>query len=169
MQSRTFSTPLVLCLLGVGVAACTDKETPPSTTVASVQDKSAEAPPRSENRSTVTRGPLPADVGDRVLFAYDSSLLSPEAQRTLQRQAAWLKGAPPGVLTIEGHADERGTREYNLALGDRRAGAVRDYLVTQGVPADRLRTISYGKERPQIAGHGEAAWAQNRRAVSLPQ
>ena len=82
----------------------------------------------------------------------------------LARHAEWLKARPAAKVTVEGHCDERGTVEYNLALGDKRAHAVRDYLVSLGVPADRLQAVSYGKERPMDSGHGEAAWAQNRRA-----
>jgi peptidoglycan-associated lipoprotein len=163
---------VTLVVLGVGLAACSETTSnPPPQTVADVNPppRLSETAPRSDNRAAVVRGQLPGDVGDRVYFDYDSSLLSADAQRTLQRQAVWLKGAGPVALTIEGHADERGTREYNLALGDRRANAVRDFLVTQGVPPDRLRTLSYGKERPQVAGHDEASWAQNRRGVSVPQ
>tara|TARA_R110002072_G_scaffold144820_1_gene290870 strand:- start:333 stop:869 length:537 start_codon:yes stop_codon:yes gene_type:complete len=110
---------------------------------------------------------LVLNVGDRVFFGFDQYDLSAEAQATLQRQAAWLNANPAVTLQIEGHADERGTREYNLALGDRRATAVKNYLVTLGVSADRLSTISYGKERPVALGHNEAAWSQNRRSVSM--
>ncbi|MZR32144.1 peptidoglycan-associated lipoprotein Pal [Sneathiella litorea] len=110
---------------------------------------------------------LVLNVGDRVFFGFDKYDVDSEAQATLQRQAAWLKANPTVTLVIEGNADERGTREYNLALGDRRATAVKNYLVTLGISADRLSTISYGKERPVALGHNEAAWAQNRRAVSV--
>lgn len=110
---------------------------------------------------------LEISVGDRVFFAYDSAVLSPIASQTLDRQAAWLRQYPAIVLTIEGHSDERGTREYNLALGDRRANAVRNYLIALGVEPDRILTISYGEERPAEPGNDETAWAKNRRAVSL--
>ena len=110
---------------------------------------------------------LEVSVGDRVLFDYDSSVLDPAATQTLDRQAAWLKQYPDVIVTIEGHADERGTREYNLALGDRRANAVKNYLLALGVSADRLLTISYGEERPADPAHDEAAWAANRRAVTV--
>ncbi|MCF8468204.1 MAG: peptidoglycan-associated lipoprotein Pal [Sneathiella sp.] len=110
---------------------------------------------------------LVLNVGDRVFFGFDKYDLSDEAQATLQRQAAWLNANPAVTLVIEGNCDERGTREYNLALGDRRATAVKNYLVTLGVSAGRLSTISYGKERPVALGHNEAAWAQNRRSVSV--
>lgn len=106
-------------------------------------------------------------VGDRVLFAVDQSTLSPEAQNTLASQAQWLLANPEFTALIEGHADEQGTREYNLALGARRAAAVREYLVSRGVPDARLRTISYGKERPLQICSDEACYSQNRRAVTV--
>ena len=92
------------------------------------------------------------EVGDRVFFALDSSELSSSARATLSRQAQWLQQYRSAQVVVEGHCDERGTREYNLALGERRANAVKEYLVSQGVSADRVRTISYGKERPAVAG-----------------
>jgi peptidoglycan-associated lipoprotein len=106
------------------------------------------------------------NVGDRVLFGYDRSDLEDSGRSTLQKQAAWLQRYPTVVLTIEGHADERGTREYNLALGARRAQAVRDYLVSLGVSGARIDTISYGKERPICVQSDDACWAQNRRGLS---
>jgi peptidoglycan-associated lipoprotein len=106
------------------------------------------------------------NVGDRVFFAYDKSDLDDRDRTTLQKQAAWLQRYPQVTLTIEGHCDERGTREYNLALGARRAQAVKDYLVSLGVTGARLDTISYGKERPVCTESNEACWAQNRRGVS---
>ncbi|WP_336276621.1 peptidoglycan-associated lipoprotein Pal [Bartonella sp. CB178] len=106
-------------------------------------------------------------VGDRVFFSLDSSSLEPDARRTLMRQAEWLLRYPIYFVTIEGHADERGTREYNLALGQRRAVAVRDYLISLGVSAQRIRTISYGKERPVAVCNDVYCWNQNRRAVTV--
>ena len=110
---------------------------------------------------------LLANVGDRVLFGFDSSELSGASQATLDRQAAFLVARPALRVTIEGHCDERGTREYNLALGERRASVVRDYLVARGINAARIKTISYGKERPAAVGSNEAAWAKNRRSVTV--
>lgn len=107
------------------------------------------------------------NVGDRVFFDNDSSTINDEGRETLDRQAAWLNQYPSISVTIEGHTDERGTREYNLALGDRRANAAKNYLVALGVSAERLLTLSYGEERPVDPGVGEAAWAQNRRAVTV--
>jgi len=106
-------------------------------------------------------------IGDRVFFDYDSSALSDDAKATLSAQAAFLSANPAVKITVEGHCDERGTREYNLALGDRRATAARDYLVAQGVDAARIRTISYGKERPSFIGSNPYAYSKNRRAVSV--
>ncbi len=109
---------------------------------------------------------LLAKVGSTVYFDYDQSSLTSEAQATLDRQAAFLKASPSFRIVIEGHCDERGTREYNLALGDRRASAVRDYLVAKGINASRLSTISYGKERPSVGGSNDTSYALNRRSVS---
>jgi peptidoglycan-associated lipoprotein len=108
----------------------------------------------------------PSGVGDRVFFGLDRTDLTAEAQETLRRQAAWLRRYDNLTVTIEGHADERGTREYNLALGDRRANTARNFLVAAGVPAERVRTVTYGKERPAVVGSNDAAYAQNRRAVT---
>ena len=106
-------------------------------------------------------------VGDRVLFAVDQSSLTPEGRATLEGQAVWLLQNADYTAVIEGHADEQGTREYNLALGARRADAVRSYLVSQGVQAGRLQVVSYGKERPIEVCSEEACYAQNRRAVTV--
>jgi peptidoglycan-associated lipoprotein len=114
-------------------------------------------------------GQLDKDVADRVFFGYDSSELTAEGRAALEKQAEWLKSRTNLNITIEGHCDERGTREYNLALGERRAAAAKNYLVSLGVPAAKLNTISYGKERPAVEGADEASWAQNRRAVTVVQ
>jgi peptidoglycan-associated lipoprotein len=107
------------------------------------------------------------NVGDRVFFDFDKSVIKPEGQQTLQRQAQWLQKYPNVTVTVEGHCDDRGTREFNLALGERRANSVRNALVALGVSANRVKTISYGKERPAVLGDNEAAWAQNRRGVTV--
>ena len=106
-------------------------------------------------------------VGDRVFFTTDQIDLSPTAQATLDKQAAWLNQYSKYSFTIEGHADERGTREYNFALGSRRAQAVHDYLAAKGISASRMRTISYGKERPVAVCDDISCWSQNRRAVTV--
>ena len=108
---------------------------------------------------------LVVNVGDRVLFGTDRSDLSPSGQATVEALAVWLKSFPSVTMTVEGHADERGTREYNLALGERRANSVQDYLIALGVNPNRVSTISFGKERPVVLGSNEEAWAQNRRAA----
>ncbi len=105
-------------------------------------------------------------VGDRVLFDYDSAELSNDAKLILDKQSRFLRANTDLTFTIEGHCDERGTREYNLALGEQRATAVRDYLVIEGISPDRLRVISYGKEKPAVVGSNDMAFAKNRRAVT---
>jgi peptidoglycan-associated lipoprotein len=104
---------------------------------------------------------------DRVFFETDSYSLDGEDRATLDAQVTWLQRYPNVRVTIEGHADERGTREYNLALGDRRANAARDYLQSRGIDSSRMQVISYGKERPAVEGSSESVWAQNRRAVTV--
>jgi peptidoglycan-associated lipoprotein len=110
---------------------------------------------------------LEQNVGDRVFFGFDSTTLDEQARATLQRQGTWLQQYPSVSATIEGHTDERGTREYNLALGERRASAAARYLSSLGVDEARLTTISYGKDRPANPGNDEAAWTENRRAVTV--
>ncbi len=110
---------------------------------------------------------LIVNVGDRVFFGYDSSELDSDALELLQDQVAWLKQNSGVSVTIEGHCDERGTREYNLALGEKRAQAVKNYLIGLGINPDRVSTISYGKERPAVVGSNDGAWSQNRRSVTI--
>ncbi len=110
---------------------------------------------------------LVINVGDRVFFDFDSSSLRPDAIEQLNRQADWMKANPTVTVALQGHADERGTREYNLALGDRRAASAKQYLESMGIGGGRIDSISYGKERPEVLGSNEAAWAQNRRAVMV--
>jgi peptidoglycan-associated lipoprotein len=106
-------------------------------------------------------------IGDRIFFDFDKSSISPEAKTILQRQAALFQSNPQVTFTVEGHCDDRGTREYNLALGERRATADKNAMVALGIQGSRIQTISYGKERPAVVGENEAAWAQNRRAVTV--
>ena len=110
---------------------------------------------------------LATGVRDRVFFATNKSTLTTASRDTLRKQAAWMRKKAKLTFTIEGHADERGTREYNLALGERRANAVKDYLMTYGISGNRLSVISYGKERPVNSGSNPLAWSQNRRAVTV--
>ena len=107
------------------------------------------------------------NVGDRVFFETDSTELTPQSRATLDKQAQWLTNYSQYAFTIEGHADERGTREYNIALGARRAQAARDYLISRGIQAQRMRTISFGKERPVAVCNDISCWSQNRRAVTV--
>jgi peptidoglycan-associated lipoprotein len=110
---------------------------------------------------------LTVEVGDRVFFDYDQYNVRADQRGTVEALAAWLDANPSVTLTLEGHCDERGTREYNLALGERRANSVRDYLVALGVNPARLSTVSFGEERPAVLGSTESAWAQNRRGVFM--
>ena len=110
---------------------------------------------------------LATGVKDRVFFATNKSTLTTASRDTLRKQAAWMRKKKDLTFTIEGHADERGTREYNLALGERRANAVKDYLMTYGISGSRISVISYGKERPVNSGSTPLAWSQNRRAVTV--
>ena len=110
---------------------------------------------------------LATGVKDRVFFATNKSTLTTSSRDTLRKQAAWMRKKKDLTFSIEGHADERGTREYNLALGDRRANAAKDYLMTYGISGDRLSVISYGKERPVNSGSSPLAWSQNRRSVTV--
>jgi len=153
------------------LAAC---ETAPESS-GNAQSSGASSSTSSTGSAATTAVQIPAgsqedlvvNVGDRVFFGFDSSELSSEARAALEKQAAWLKKFGGVRVVIEGHCDERGTREYNLALGERRANASKDYLVALGINPARIKTISYGKERPAALGHNEAAWAQNRRGVTV--
>ncbi len=113
-----------------------------------------------------TQADLVVNIGDRIFYGYDRYDLSDDARAVLDAQANWLMQYPSLNITLEGHADERGTREYNLALGDRRATSAKSYLIALGVDPRRINTISYGKERPAVPGANESAWAQNRRGVT---
>ena len=141
----------------VGVAACANN---PNGQQAGVGGAAGAAVPGSAQDFVV-------NVGDRVFFETDSSELTPQARTTLDKQAQWLQYYHRYSFTIEGHADERGTREYNIALGARRAQTVRDYLTSRGVSAQRMHTISYGKERPVAVCNDISCWSQNRRAVTV--
>ena len=138
-------------------SAASSASSPSSSSAASNADNSALEAARADMMS----------IGDTVLFGYDSSQLTADAMATLDAQAALLNAKQSFRVKIEGHADERGTREYNLALGERRASATRDYLVAKGVDGSRIRIVSYGKERPAVVGSNEDAWAMNRRSVTV--
>ncbi|HYC05440.1 MAG TPA: peptidoglycan-associated lipoprotein Pal [Azospirillaceae bacterium] len=156
---------ITLCAALALVAAC--KSAPEPQAAATTGGAATTAAPTAPSIVPGSKEDFVVNVGDRVFFGLDRFDLTPEATATLDRQAAWLKQYPQVTLSVEGHADERGTREYNLALGERRATAVKNYLTALGVDAGRVKTISYGKERPAVLGANEAAWAQNRRGVSV--
>lgn len=162
------------------VAACATAGEEDSATSGSGGGAQAAAPARVQSQSggeqaarqapEVSPGSqqdLVANIGDRVFFGFDKFDLQPAGRSALELQAAWLKRFPNINVTVEGHADERGTREYNLALAERRANSVKDFLVSQGIDPRRVRTISFGKERPVALGSNEAAWSQNRRGVTV--
>ena len=183
MQMRQMTAVVAALALAVALGACA-KKTPPvarptTPPPAPTGPTTPPGPPEPVSEpQPVPPEPPPADTLDSrdiddinknspfqpVFFALDSSEVDGPGQQVLNTNAEILKKYPTWVITIEGHADERGTAEYNLALGERRALAARNYLVSLGIPADRLRTVSYGKEFPFDPGHNEAAWAQNRRA-----
>ena len=164
------SRPLLMATAIIALAACSKK--PP-----------AELPPAPGGSGGVTaptgpavpNGPVKGSQedfvasvsSDRILFGLDQYDVDAEDQVTLQSQAAWLQQNPSVRVTLEGHADERGTRDYNIALGERRANAAKNYLASLGIDSSRISTVSYGKERPAALGSDEAAWAQNRRAVTV--
>jgi len=138
-----------------------------STSASNTASSSAASSSSSSAAAEKTPAEKLAQVGDTVNFDFDSAELTVSARSTLNRQAAFLSVNPDLMIVSEGQADERGTREYNLALGERRATAVRDYLVAKGINSARVRTVSYGKERPAVSGSDEAAWAKNRRAATV--
>lgn len=168
MRFKLFS--LLAALVLVSACASEPEETSEATNVGASDGSST----GSTTSSTTAEAPSIApgsvkdfvvNVGDRVFFDFDSSDIRADAVPTLEAQATFLRTFPSLTIVVEGHADERGTREYNLALGERRANAHKDYLISLGVDPARIETISYGKERPAVAGSNESAWAQNRRAV----
>ena len=166
---------LASALLVFFLAACstTPKDTADSSGSGSTST-SSDVSSSAENESTESASIEPGsqedlivNVGDRVFFNYDSAELDTDAQELLQDQVAWLKQYSNVSVIIEGHCDERGTREYNLALGEKRAQSVKNYLINLGISSDRVSTISYGKERPAVVGSNDGAWAQNRRSVTI--
>ncbi|WP_092841406.1 peptidoglycan-associated lipoprotein Pal [Roseovarius lutimaris] len=156
------SKTLILCA-GLSLAACTNPDRFDDTNTVDLNGGALSGSPQDPRSPAYFQ----QTVGDRVLFAVDQSTIGSEAQATLAGQAQWLMANPEYTAIIEGHADEQGTREYNLALGARRANAAHEYLVNQGVAASRLKVVSYGKERPIEICSNEACYAQNRRAVTV--
>ena len=155
---------LLLVVTGFFLASCAATNTQQGGDVDAASSSTS-----SGSDSSITAGTqedLIVNVGDRVFFEFDSSELTVDAQATLDAPAAWLMQYPDTNITIEGHADERGTREYNLALGDKRAFAVYSYLAQAGIDTNRMEYISWGKERPEVVGSDETAYSQNRRGVT---
>ena len=162
----------MIAAVAVTLTACSHKndETAMDTTGGAGMDQSSmTGGPNGQSMGAGTQEDLATNVGDRVFFGYDRYDVSDEARAVLEKQASWLQQYSNLNITIEGHCDERGTREYNLALGERRANAVKNYLVALGVAPSRISTISYGKERPAVVGSGDSAWSQNRRGVTVVQ
>lgn len=148
----------------LAVAACSEDAPEPGAAITNAQGPGG-APTSALDPSSVAY--FQQTVGDRVFFETDGSSLTAQGRQVMASQAAWLTQNPGVNGVIEGHADERGTREYNLALGARRAEAARNYLVSQGISSGRLRTVSYGKERPEALCSAESCWSENRRAVTV--
>jgi peptidoglycan-associated lipoprotein len=164
------SARTLLLLIGVAVlSACAKK--PPAQLPPSPEAEIGEAEQSGEASGTALPGSqahfLANITADRIFFDTDESNVDAEDQAVLRSQAQWLASYPAARVTIEGHADERGTREYNLALGGRRANSAKNYLVSLGVDASRITTISYGKERPEAVGSDDGSWSRNRRAVTV--
>ena len=149
-----------VCCCFLALAACSKKNTPDLDSGTGPGTNSSENAPGSV-------GDFQTNVGDRVYFSEDKSTLSAEAQETLRRQSEWLQQYSSVTVQVEGHADERGTREYNISLSARRATAAREFLIAQGVPGSRISSIAYGKERPVALCDADQCWSQNRRAVTV--
>ena len=174
------NTLLVLMACIVLTACATKKEVETQTTTTTTEAKTETTETKAETiepiagqmqsdvyTGTDTVGYLAEGVKDRVFFATNESILTTASRETLRAQAAWLRENSNITIVLEGHADERGTREYNLALGERRANSAKDYLMTYGVSSDRITVISYGKERPVDSGSNPLAWSKNRRSVTV--
>jgi peptidoglycan-associated lipoprotein len=158
--AKLTTNPLMLALVaGLAISGCANKKMANSAADLGLGGAGASTPGSAQD--------FTVNVGDRIFFDTDSSSIRSDAQATLAKQAQWLSKYANYRITIEGHADERGTREYNLALGARRAAATRDYLIGRGVAANRMKTISYGKERPVAVCDNISCWSQNRRAVTV--
>tara|TARA_B100000686_G_scaffold36496_1_gene37979 strand:- start:1221 stop:1775 length:555 start_codon:yes stop_codon:yes gene_type:complete len=178
--SKILKNAILVIIFGLVVTACATKktiktsDTSSSTTEETKKEEKAE--PIKQLGSLMqgdvyigsdTVGELASGVPDRVFFATNESILTTRSRETLRKQAAWLRQNPSVTVVVEGHADERGTREYNLALGERRANAAKDYLMTYGVSSDRIQVISYGKEKPVDSGSNPLSWSKNRRSVTV--
>ena len=179
--SKIFKNTLLVLMACLVLTACaTKKEVETQTTTTTTESKTEKAETKAEAIEPIAGqmqgdvytgsdsvGYLAEGVKDRVFFATNESILTTASRETLRAQAAWLRKNPDVTVVVEGHADERGTREYNLALGERRANAAKDYLMTYGVSSDRITVLSYGKERPVDSGSTPLAWSKNRRSVTV--
>jgi len=163
MQTLARNPAVIALTLALALAGCANKKNLPNNAGdlgLNGGGAGGSATPGSSQDFTV-------NVGDRIFFDTDSTSIRADAQQTLDRQAQWLQRYPNYAITVEGHADERGTREYNLALGARRASSAKEYLASRGIPANRIKTISFGKERPVAVCDDISCWSQNRRAVTV--
>ena len=177
--SKILKNAFLVVIFGLIITACATKKSVKTTTETSSATKAAEtqkADPIEKLDAlmqgdvyigTDTVGELASGVPDRVFFATNETILTTASRETLRKQAAWLRQNSDVTVVVEGHADERGTREYNLALGERRANAAKDYLMTYGVSSDRIKVLSYGKERPVDSGSNPLSWSKNRRSVTV--
>ena len=157
--SKTIKNGFLILLACLVLTACATKKTTDSSISGQMQG--------DVYTGTDTVEYLASGVPDRVFFATNESVLTTASRETLRKQAAWLRKNSKITIVLEGHADERGTREYNLALGERRANAAKDYLMTYGISSDRISVLSYGKERPVDSGSNPLAWSKNRRSVTV--
>ena len=179
--NKILKNVFLIVIFGLIVSACATKKTVKTTETssASTTTKAAEtqeADPIEKLDALMqgdvyigsdTVGELASGVPDRLFFATNETILTTASRETLRKQAAWLRQNSDVTVVVEGHADERGTREYNLALGERRANAAKDYLMTYGVSSDRIKVLSYGKERPVDSGSNPLSWSKNRRSVTV--
>ena len=177
--SKILKNAFLVVIFGLIVTACATKKSVKTTPTESTTTKAAEtqkADPIEKLDALMqgdvyigsdTVGELASGVPDRVFFATNETILTTASRETLRKQAAWLRQNSNVTIVVEGHADERGTREYNLALGERRANAAKDYLMTYGVSSDRIKVLSYGKERPVDSGSNPLSWSKNRRSVTV--
>ena len=180
--SKILKNVLLVVLFGLIVTACATKKSV-KTTTESTTTKAAETQSETQKADPIekldalmqgdvyigsdTVGELASGVPDRVFFATNETILTTASRETLRKQAAWLRQNSDVTVVVEGHAVERGTREYNLALGERRANAAKDYMMTYGVSSDRIKVLSYGKERPVDSGSNPLSWSKNRRSVTV--
>ena len=176
--SKSLKNAFLVVVFGLLVTACATKKsvktTEPTTKAAETVEQKADPIEKLDALmqgdvyiGSDTVGELASGVPDRVFFATNETILTTASRETLRKQAAWLRQNSNVTVVVEGHADERGTREYNLALGERRANAAKDYLMTYGVSSDRIKVLSYGKERPVDSGSNPLSWSKNRRSVTV--